>query len=94
MVQNESLERKEYSGRFPNLGQETWKSIISFVVLMLKRNDRVSCSTIQDHIKETYGVEISVDTISRRLKDSYQRKSKWQQRKAFVSFKNQKLNVK
>ena len=54
MVQNESLERKEGSGRPRILGQETWKSITSFVVLMLKRKDGMSCSTIQDHINETY----------------------------------------
>jgi len=54
MVQNESLEGKEDSSRPRILGQETWKSITSFVVLMLKRKDRVSCLTIQDHIKGNF----------------------------------------
>jgi len=38
-------------------------------------------------------LKVIVDTISRRLKESNQHKSEWQQRKAFVSFKNQKLRV-
>jgi hypothetical protein len=56
------------------LDEDIWNSVISYTVSLIKRK-------IQDHIKEFYGVKVSVDTISRRLNESEQLKSKWQQKR-------------
>jgi hypothetical protein len=93
LAANDSLERKRGSGRRRILDEYIWNSVISYTVSLLKRKNKVSCSIIQDHINELYGVKVSVDTISRRLNESEQLKSKWQQKKAYVSAKNQKLRV-
>jgi transposase len=66
-LENGSFERAEVSGRPRVLSEEIWDSIIKYTILLIKRQQMVSCCILQSHIMELYGVEVSVDTIASRL---------------------------